>query len=556
MRFVDWGAAATRSGRWGRLGLLLGVCFLAFFVNLGAQELGLMEARNFVAAREIHEGGSWLLPTMNGQLRLAKPPLPTWLVAAVMQLTGNTTDLGVLRLPSALGATLLVLGFWRLAARLVADARTAWLAALVLATSLLMMTVGRDGNGWDVYCYTFMVWALLLLVRGWQSEERAYGWFAGAGALIGLSMLSKGPVAPYGMLLPFLVAWAWQGGVPALRQHGREALLAATVALLVGGTWPLYVLSQHLPDALAVAQIESSSWAGRHVKPFWFYLPFPVFTGLWAWCAVLTLVWPFARPRLQSYVPYLLVLGWALATVLVLSVVPEKKERYLLPVLPPMALLVAGLLRHWLAASLGRPDQRLVRTWGALLMLFGLSIPLALGFAELPGYTTGSGWFAAVAFWFASIGLCALVGGVWRARPLPLVAGSLAATVGFTVLLMGAYPHWQHRRDEPGLRSQAALVAAHPRVLQVPVFSLGGEMHIKWIWMAGRRVPAWQPGADSTLPARQLPLMFYSGFRPQPAHFGGTWRPGLQMTVLDSFNLGSRHQDGQWYLSELATVPD
>ena len=50
----------------------------------------IMESRNLIAAREMVEEGNWLIPTMNGELRLAKPPLPTWISAGQLLLTGNS----------------------------------------------------------------------------------------------------------------------------------------------------------------------------------------------------------------------------------------------------------------------------------------------------------------------------------------------------------------------------------------------------------------------------------------------------------------------------------
>jgi 4-amino-4-deoxy-L-arabinose transferase-like glycosyltransferase len=56
---------------------LIVLCLLAFFTHLGAFEVDLMEARNFVTAREMVNDHHWLVPTMNGELRITKPPLPT-----------------------------------------------------------------------------------------------------------------------------------------------------------------------------------------------------------------------------------------------------------------------------------------------------------------------------------------------------------------------------------------------------------------------------------------------------------------------------------------------
>ncbi|MCC3159060.1 hypothetical protein LJ737_17590 [Hymenobacter sp. 15J16-1T3B] len=540
--------------QWAVLGVVLGI---GLFVRLDAPEIGLMEARNFVAAREIHAGGSWLLPTMNGELRLAKPPLPTWLVAAVMHLTGSTTDLGLLRLPSAVGACLLVLFFWALARRLTPPAdqgRTAWLSAVVLASSLLLLTAGRDGNGWDIYCYCLMTGALAAGLRGLQARGRGWGWFGAAGLLIALSVLSKGPVAPYGMLLPFLLAYAWRGDRSALRRQWPGVVLMVGVGLLLGCVWPLYVLSQHLHEASQVAQTESTSWANRHVQPIWFYSSFPVFMGFWALASLAALVWPYAAPRIRPYAPYALLLAWVGATLLLLSLVPEKKERYLLPVLPPLALLTGGLLRYWLnpARPYTRADTWLLRGWVGVVVAVLLALPLALRFVGLASFAPASS-----RYWITSLlalAGAALVGWRWVRGQLPqaAVVGTLAVVLLASGLLMPAYPQWQRRRDDPGLRPLAQLVRERPALRQLPVYSLG-EMQIKWIWAAGRVVPQWDAGADS-LPLRQLPALVYAparGASPFPAALARRFR----VVTVDSFDLSHQFADGRWYVTEISRRP-
>ena len=57
------------------------ICIISFFINNRVVVPDIMEARNMVTAREMVHDGNWLVPTMNGDLRLEKPPLPTWLTA-------------------------------------------------------------------------------------------------------------------------------------------------------------------------------------------------------------------------------------------------------------------------------------------------------------------------------------------------------------------------------------------------------------------------------------------------------------------------------------------
>ncbi|MDF1516551.1 MAG: glycosyltransferase, partial [Lutibacter sp.] len=63
------------------LALLSGVVLLMLLIHLEVPNITIMEARNFITAREMVQDDNWLLTTMNGETRYQKPPLPTWLTA-------------------------------------------------------------------------------------------------------------------------------------------------------------------------------------------------------------------------------------------------------------------------------------------------------------------------------------------------------------------------------------------------------------------------------------------------------------------------------------------
>ncbi|RPD45799.1 hypothetical protein DNI29_16750 [Hymenobacter sediminis] len=547
---------------WGRLAAVLAVCGVNFFVHGSAPDVSLMEARNFVAAREMVAGGSWLIPTMNGELRLAKPPLPTWAVAAWQQLIGPTEDLGLLRVPAALAATLLVLFFWGLVQELTrtatsetqAPGRTAWLAALVLGSSLLVLTTGREGQ-WDIFANSLMVGCLWLLVRGWQRPERSWLPLLGAGVLAGLSILSKGPVAIYALLLPFLGAYLLQAPEPRrnLKQQRWGTLMAVVVALLIGGSWPVYIWLKVAPVALKVAQTEISSWGERHVQPPWYYWPFFAFTGLWALVALVSLIKPYAKVRAGRFIPYAVALGWVLAGLVLLSLVPEKKERYMLPLMPPLALLVAGMLRHWETSTqpLTGPDGWIVRIWGALLGVVFLGLPLAMLQTNLPGFGAGSIRLVVGGVVFLGLAAVAIYQGIRQRNARSLILTTLVGVGAVIFLLMPAYPAWEARRQEPGL-SRMHDVRALPQVAAVTTWRSLDTVHVKQVWTAGRAVRIWHPSPDSlaalnrsvvvvsaTTPAKRLPL---------------GWEGHVRVSSLDSFYLGRDRKSGYWFIYRLDPI--
>ena len=73
--------------------LVIVICFIAFFVNNDVIVPDIMESRNIVTAREMVYDGHWIVPTMNGELRLEKPPLPTWLTAVAEMISPDNVAL-------------------------------------------------------------------------------------------------------------------------------------------------------------------------------------------------------------------------------------------------------------------------------------------------------------------------------------------------------------------------------------------------------------------------------------------------------------------------------
>ena len=73
---------------------------LLFFWGLGSVPfLSVNEARRAVTVREMREAGSWLLPYMNGDLYLSKPPFFYWVGLVSTAVLGSLSEWSM-RLPS------------------------------------------------------------------------------------------------------------------------------------------------------------------------------------------------------------------------------------------------------------------------------------------------------------------------------------------------------------------------------------------------------------------------------------------------------------------------
>jgi 4-amino-4-deoxy-L-arabinose transferase-like glycosyltransferase len=366
------------------LAILFGLLLLVSAGILAHRDIlgvDIMEARNLITAREMIGTGHWFLPTLHGELRLAKPPLPTWLTAAAMEFGngGMDTDLAVNRIPSVLAGLLLAASlfgltrFWTKS-----TGAAAWATAFLSTSYMFVLMTWR--NSWDIYCHAFMlaaIWGLAVIL---QSPVPRRKLAVGTGLLLGLSGLSKGPVSFYALLLPFIAAMLATGGWRGFRARARDLGLALGIGIVLSVSWSAAAWLTVPQNFAGMVSTERGAWFNRHTKPFWFYLQFPLMTGIWAIAACAAL-WPgHARKRVEPLLPYWRPVVWTLGSVLLLMLVPEKKDRYLLPALIPLCQLMGvyleGLLRD--------PDKggRFGRAWvaaeTALFAAAALGIPVAL----------------------------------------------------------------------------------------------------------------------------------------------------------------------------------
>ena len=354
--------------------LLLAVFIATFFVNNWVILPDIMECRNIVTAREMVYDGHWLVPTMNGELRLEKPPLPTWIVAAVEMVTPD--DIVMQRAMSGLAALLLVFYVWMLAKRVLHI--DPLLPTLLLCTCYNIILMGRTAT-WDIYCHAFMMGAIYHLSVGLLAGRRRTVCFVVAGVYMGLSLMSKGPVSLYALFVPYVIAFAWLYR-PAMRGKWLHVAAMVAVALVVGGWWYAYVYLFHADAMAQVVGKESGSWLNHNVRPWYYYWKFFLETGVWSLLLLSALLVPLWKRECRRNKGYMFSIVWTLAVLVLLSLLPEKKSRYLLPILIPASLTMAFLLARWQTlfaehrASKG--DRGLFRANAGLVGVAVLAVPV------------------------------------------------------------------------------------------------------------------------------------------------------------------------------------
>lgn len=343
--------------------VLLFVALLAgilFFWKLGTASLeNWDEGIHAEVSREMYRNGSWLSMSYRDSLYTAKPPLKFWMTTALFPLFGETEF--AVRFWSALAgvATTILIAVWawqwtrRYSTTLVA-------AATFLFSQLVLFHAFRTGETDGLFLFIMTA----ALYSYWRSREHRR-WFVLFGALTGIAIMVKSVA---GLLPPLIVAIDLTAG-RRWRAVGFSTIIKASgIALLIAAPWHLYetfrygatfwksYIGFHVVDrAIETLYANNVSWwwyadvVFRRTYPYKFLIPFALLLG------------GYRALRARDALDRLLLIA-VLVVFAVVSAMQTKFAWYVLPLLPPAALLAGRAIQE---AFEGR------RRWIDGLLIFG-----------------------------------------------------------------------------------------------------------------------------------------------------------------------------------------
>ena len=406
--------------------------------------------------------GQWLVPTVNGDLYTDKPIFYFWLVLLGAKLLGGVTEWTV-RLPAALGGLGFVAAMY-LIARDLFIGRIALIAAVVLATSMRVLWEARWAHVDTLFCafFAFAVYfgARTVFRKARPSEVLLVYLF------VALATLTKGLI---GVVLPGLIL----GGFILVR---RDWLLLARLKLhwgvaiffVVAVPW-FYVVNQltdgkWLAEFIYIHHIQRYTAGTGHRQPVYYYVTtLPRDFLPWTF---------FIIPALFAYRPLRSKLGdpvvqfflvWFSAVFLFFSLSNTKRDLYLLPLFPTMAVFLGVYFDDLIQ---GRIEQgffyrAVAGSFFALTAVTGLCAPLAAWF-----------YYRDASVAAASVSLPLLIAGffgivyVLRLRPVNVIAvtvAMMAVTVVCASIWLMPYletfksPRWFSNRVRQIVPESAAL---------------------------------------------------------------------------------------------------
>jgi len=474
--------------------LLLLTCAAIFFVNLDSLPVNIMEARNFITAREMLHDGNWLLTTINGEPRYQKPPLPTWLTAFSAAIFG-IKSVWALRLPAAIMTLFLVLFSYKLAKKLTSEKLYAFISSLIMATSFYIVASARDGQ-WDIYTHGFMVICIYLLYLFFTEETHKYRNALLAGLFFGCSFLSKGPVSMYALLLPFLIAFGIVYKYKNFKTRWLPLVAFLAVAFIVSAWWHWYTLKFD-PAAAEITKKETTNWISYEIKPFYYYWSFFTQSGVWTIPAFIALLYPYLKNRVFNKKAYLLTFLWTMLSVILLSLIPEKKSRYLLPVLIPMAMNTGFYIEY-----LFRRFKDLMDKKETLPVYFNFGLIAFIGIAfPIGGYIFLKDGLAGNWVWFVLLSLTLFIIAIFMFRNLfrKKIASVFYLTIVFIVAVIWfGLPLSKAITINPDYKPFSELQTfAKEQHLKIYEFS---DMTPELIWDYGEKMKILKVGEKVTIP--------------------------------------------------------
>jgi len=351
------------------------------------------EGRYAEIAREMVVSGDYVTPRDDFELYFEKPPLVYWAEAAAIRVFG-VNEFAV-RLPAALFSIGQVVVTAALAEAML-GATTGLFAALVLAISPLFFGFARFAT-LDPALAFFLTAALAAFYIAARedsfSEPSSRKWMLISAAMLALGTLAKGPVA---LLLGGAIAFVWLVFERRLADI-RAMPLAACLIIYASIVAPWFVLMElRNPGFLSFffvhEHLERYVTSSEHGWGLWFFVSI-VLGGMWPWIFFVLLGWSamstddslrgrapdqFGRRSSASFLAI-----WFVVIFVFFSIPRSKLGSYILPALPPLAIVAGCGLAHLLVLDAVR-RRRLFATVAIANLALAAGVCVFLGLARSP----------------------------------------------------------------------------------------------------------------------------------------------------------------------------
>ncbi|MEO8036223.1 MAG: glycosyltransferase family 39 protein [Acidobacteriota bacterium] len=360
--------------------------------------------------REMRATHTFFLPTLQGTPFTHKPPLHFWLIELLTFVFGVYSTWSFV-LPSIVAFALLLWLMHRYAGPL---------AAFVCGASTMIWASGQTAR-MDVSFTALITLAAFLMERFFDEED--FRPLLLAGVALGVATLVKGPMAPVIALALFLFEWlrrkrAPPGNyLPAVLVMIVIPLLWTVPAMIMGG-------SSYRREIVMKQTVGRAVGAWVHRSPPWYYLAhLPAIIFPWCFIGIIAAFVLWRGDRRERFC-----CSWIAAVLVPYSLMSSKLDIYMMALLPPMAVLVAGLIERPAQSRGTRAAHAANLLSLAALVIVGIAAPL-IGPRYLKPVDAALASNPAVTGVFIVLAAAAAVGLLLALRARSLFASSVALGV-------------------------------------------------------------------------------------------------------------------------------
>ncbi|MCL2877953.1 MAG: glycosyltransferase family 39 protein, partial [Acidobacteria bacterium] len=352
-------------------GIFLIVAFITLFFRLGGLPLtGPDEPRYARVAEEMRAEGTWVTPILEEKPWLEKPPLYYWIARPFYSIF-DSPEIAA-RAGTAICALVTAAAvYW--AGCAIWTPLAGKISALILLTTLGLAGFGRSATT-DMPFTCCLTIALAILAVA--SEKEIGKKVLAAYVFLGLAILGKGPVAVVLVVGAALIFWLLNERGGAIRRWRPLSGLLITAATALPWFWLAFRENGYAFIATFFINHNLARYVTdihHHAQPFYYYLPVLI-ALFFPWSGWLPVLAPQSfRNSLRRWREWrsgpLFVACWFLSPIFFFSLSGSKLSGYILPSLPPLALLLGSCLAKAIQGKREIPRLRAV-IWMHLFLSF------------------------------------------------------------------------------------------------------------------------------------------------------------------------------------------
>jgi 4-amino-4-deoxy-L-arabinose transferase len=333
---------------------IIALFFLVYIAPLGVTSISIPdESRYSEIPREMVASGEWVVPHLNGLRYFEKPVMGYWMNAFSIMLFGENGF--AVRFPSAASTGISALILFFMVRRFTEEYRSGLLSAAIFLTFLEVIGVGSLGlldAPLSLFITSTMAFYFAAVMETHPVRKNLF--LVLSGISCGLAFLTKGFLAfvlPLIIIVPYMV---WERRfrdllkslwIPALSAILISLPWAILIHLREPDFWHFFFWHEHIKRFMGEE--------AQHKESFWYLfkiLPLAILP----WTFLIPAAWSGLRQRtltLSDKSIMRFAVCWFLFPFLFFSASNGKMMTYILPCLPPLAILLAVGIHHYFINS-------------------------------------------------------------------------------------------------------------------------------------------------------------------------------------------------------------